>query len=93
MAEATAWWGGLLGQVDPMMTTWADETSEAGFPLDVGFLSEQVRVANVDGGCYGPTGSFRATTDSLMNGNMPVLGSVNRKWAQQILDLWAGKPR
>jgi len=93
MAEATAWWGGLIGQVDPMMTTWANEMSEAGFPLDVAFLSEQVKVANVDGGCYGPTGSFRATTDSLMNSNMPVLGSVNRAWAQQIIDLWAGKPR
>jgi hypothetical protein len=28
-----------------------------------------------------------------MNQNIPVLGSVNRRWAEEILDLWEGTPR
>ncbi len=28
-----------------------------------------------------------------MNDGFPVLGSVNRRWAEEILDLWQGEPR
>jgi hypothetical protein len=50
-------------------------------------------VSNVDEGYYGVTGSIRATFDSMMNNSIPVLGSVNRRWAEQILGLWEGAPR
>ena len=35
-------------------------------------------------------GDYRATQDSLMYGEIPVLGSVNRHFAEQILELWGG---
>lgn len=44
-------------------------------------------------GCYGPTGSVRATFDSLMNTSIPVLGTVNRHWAEQVLAEHTGQPR
>lgn len=47
----------------------------------------------IEGGCYDVDGSVRATFDSLMNDSLPILGSVNRKWAEEILDLWEGAPR
>jgi hypothetical protein len=93
VSEATAWWGDLIGQIDPMVDTWADEMNQAGFPIDKTFLEGQVKVENVPGGCYAVATSARATKDSLMMSNMPVLGSVNRRWAQQIVDLWPGQPR
>jgi hypothetical protein len=36
--------------------------------------------------------SIRATFDSLLNQNVPVLGSVIRRWAEEILDLREGSP-
>ncbi|MGI9613560.1 MAG: hypothetical protein ACR2QO_11655, partial [Acidimicrobiales bacterium] len=93
-AEAASWWGDLEGAVDPMVTTWASEMESAGFLLvDTDVLRERVRVTAVDGGCYGVPGSYRATEDSLMNTSIPVLGSVNRRWAEQVLDLWTGAER
>ncbi len=92
--EAEAWWGDLAGSVDPMVDLWITQMDEAGFPVfDPGTLEANVAVSNVDGGCYGVAGSIRATFDSLMNQNIPVLGSVNRRWAEEILDLWEGTPR
>jgi hypothetical protein len=62
--------------------------SETGFPIgDRADIGSSVAVSNVDDGCYGVTWSIRATFDSLMNTNIPVLGSVNRRWAEEILDL------
>jgi len=93
-AEAEEWWGDLDGDVDPMLIVWAAEMDKAGFPIgDIGLWSELIVVGVVDGGCYGVPGSARATLDSLMNTSMPVLGSVNRLWAEQVLRLWDGADR
>jgi hypothetical protein len=93
-AEGTAWWGDLLGEVDPMVTIWADEMAEAGFPLpDPDIWAERVEVGLIDGGCYGIDSSARASADSLMNTSIPVLGSANRRWAEQIIRLWEGQAR
>ena len=93
-AEADEWWADLVGDVDPMVDIWAAEMDESGFPIgDPAGIAASVTVSNVDQGCYGVTGSLRATFGSLMNNSIPVLGSVNRKWAMQILDLWDGAPR
>jgi hypothetical protein len=29
----------------------------------------------------------------VKNGAIPVMGSVNRRWAEQVLDLWQGAER
>ena len=94
LEEAEDWWGDLTDDVDDMLDIWDEEMDEAGFPLgDLPTWEEDITVGAVDGGCYDVPGSVRATTDSLMNRNIPVLGSVNRRWAEQILDLWEGQPR
>lgn len=93
LTEAEAWWGDLIGEVDPMVTIWSEEMAEAGHPLYLEAWPEQVEVAAIDGGCYGVAGSVRATADSLMNNSIPVLGWVNRRWAEQIIELWEGRLR
>jgi len=93
-SQAHAWWGDLVGMVDPMVDTWGAEMDQAGFSMgDMTPIAQAVSVTDVDGGCYGVSGTIRATSDSLMNTNIPVLGSVNRRWAEQILLLWQGTPR
>jgi len=94
-AEADEWWGDLIGDVDPMLDIFLAELEEAGLPSQFPrtLWVESVEVSSVDGGCYGVDGSFRATFDSLMNNSPPILGSVNRRWAEEILDLWEGAPR
>ena len=58
--------------------------------LEAQAVDDGIEIGEVDGGCYGVPGSVRATVDSLMNSSIPVLGSQNRRWAEQILDLWTG---
>ena len=89
--EAEAWWGDVIGGVDPMMDIWHGEMAQAGFPLqDPDTWRVAIAVGLVDGGCYGVAGSYRATADSLMNSSIPVMGTQNRRWAEQVLELWAG---
>jgi len=95
-AEAEAWWGDLVGEVDPMVDIWVDEMTRAGLweAEDAAeFWGQKVAIGFVDGGCYGVPGSVRASEDSLMNGSIPVMGTVNRRWAEAILDLWDPTPR
>lgn len=89
--EAASWWGDLTGDVDPMLIDWIDEMEDAGFPVGAeDSWREVIEVGAIDGGCYGVAGSARATVDSLMNSGIPVVGSVNRRWAEQVLALWDG---
>ena len=93
LVEAESWWGDLAGEVDPMFDVWMAELQEAGLAYDKlteRELRRSVRVAYVHGGCYDRSGSYRATYDSLMYGEIPVLGSVNRRFAEKILDRWDG---
>lgn len=92
-AEAKAFWGNLKGAVDPMFDTWMETLEQLGLgfaPDDVEFFRNQIQVRNVRGGCYGVEGSYRATRDSLMYGELPLLGSANRRWAERVLALWSG---
>ena len=94
--EATEWWGDQLGDLDPMFSIWMDELDAAGLGLPTDAeddLRTRLAVSLVDGGCYGPAGSYRATTDSLMNSNIPVLGSVNSEWAEEVLNHYSGERR
>jgi hypothetical protein len=91
--EAEAFWGDIKGEVDPMFETWMETLDRVGLGFateDKQFFRSRVEVGYVDGGCYGIDGSYRATQDSLMYGQIPVLGSTNRRWAERVLDLWAG---
>ena len=95
-AEAERWWGDLVGAVDPMTDVWFDERKRAGFPVgddEAEYLRSTVRVGYIARGCYAVPGSIRATKNSLMHSNMPVLGSVNRRWAERVIALWTGAPR
>ena len=61
----------------------------------VGASADRFTVGYVPGGCYGPedaAGVIRPTVDSLMNSNVPVLGSVNRARAEAVLALWPDPP-
>jgi hypothetical protein len=94
--EATDWWGDRLGDVDSMFTIWMDVLDDAGpeMPPDTeDQLRTDVTVGLVDGGCYGPARSIRATVDSLMNTNIPVLGTVNRDWAEEVLAQYTADQR
>lgn len=94
VAEAEVWWVDLVDDVDPMLMVWVNEMQHAGFPLsDAEQLSELVAVGVVDGGCYGVSHGARATVDSIMNSSDPVLGSVKRRLAEQVLALWEGADR
>ncbi len=90
--EAETFWGAIAGDVDPMFEIWMETLRELGLgfrPADVEFFRSRVTVGYVDGGCYGVDGSYRATQDSLMYGEIPVLGSANRQWAERVLALWS----
>ena len=71
-----------------MFTIWMDALDDAGLGLPAETedqLRTDVTVGPVDGGYYSPAGSVRATIDLLMNSNIPVLGTVNRNWAEDVL--------
>ncbi|WP_062381486.1 M64 family metallopeptidase [Demequina pelophila] len=90
---AEAWWGDLVGEVDPAIETYLDAMAEAGFPVSEDMaaeMREQVTVGYVDNGCYGDEGTYRPTQESLMNHNFPALGAVNRRHAENVLALFSG---
>lgn len=90
---AEAWWGDLVGEVDPAIEVYFDEMDAAGFPVESDrqdIMREMITVGYVDSGCYGSEGSFRPTVDSLMGYNFPAMGAVNRRHAERILDLFTG---
>ncbi len=94
--EAEDWWADRLGDVDPMFSIWIDALDDAGLGMSdeaERAMRSRVTVDLVDGGCYGPAGSVRATVDSLMNTTIPVLGSVNRDWAEEVLAQYTGEQR
>ncbi len=86
-ADAEGLWAELVGELDPMYEEWAEASAEAG--VELFFERENFVVDYVQGGCFGETETaVRPTENSLMNANVPVLGAVNRKRAQDVLDLW-----
>lgn len=94
--EAEEAWGSLAGELDPMFHRWTEALDA--FDLNnewVGASADRFTVGYVPGGCYGPedaAGVIRPTVDSLMNSNVPVLGSVNRARAEAVLALWPDPP-
>lgn len=91
--EATAreWWGDLAGSVDPFYDEYAALLDSFGLEPDA-LLRERLTVGFVTGGCYSPgDDAVRPTTDSMMNSEIPVFGSVNRRRVEEVLSLWSGR--
>ncbi len=88
---AEDWWGGLLGEVDPMFDVWVSAEREAGTWHD-SWEAEDFAVGVVEGGCLGGNqGAYRPSRYGLMNEESPVFGSVNRGRAEEVLSLWSGR--
>ena len=96
LATAQSWWGDQLGDVDPFVYDVIEARADAGLRLDHFDkpLVELVRVDFVSGGCLGALGAqdaYRPTSDSLMNSELPVFGSVNRQRVEEVLDQFSGR--
>lgn len=91
--DAERLWGDQVGELDPMFDRWYDARET--FGLDFTFLPtrEDLTVGFFENGCFADeSGAIRPTGDSLMNSNIPVFGAVNRRRAEQILNLWPEPP-
>jgi len=93
LETAESWWGGLVGEVDPWLEEYIailDSYGQFyGIPEE---LEAPLTVGYVRGGCYGEVGSdeaVRPTSESIMNSQTPVFGSVNRRRVEEIMGLWA----
>lgn len=88
---ARAWWGDLLGEVDPWLEEYLAVMDSFGMAVDA-LLRDRVRVDLVTGGCYSPDDdAVRPTQDSMMNSEIPIFGSVNRRRVEEVLALWSGR--
>ncbi|MCJ7725765.1 MAG: hypothetical protein MUP76_05180, partial [Acidimicrobiia bacterium] len=95
LETAEAWWGDLVGEVDPWLDEYVDVLDYYGrFFGDREDLAASLAVGYSWGGCYGEVGTteaVRPTSESIMNGQTPVFGSVNRWRVEEILGLWSGR--
>jgi len=88
---ARAWWGDLLGEVDPWVDEYLAVMDSFGMAVDALFR-DRVRVDLVTGGCYSPDDdAVRPSQDSMMNSEIPTFGSVNRRRVEEVLALWSGR--
>ncbi len=96
-ALAEQWWGSLDGSIDPFVYEVLRARRAAGFPgepRDGENLADRVRIGVFSGGCYDAadvTTAYRPSSDSLMNSEIPVWGSVNRRRVQQVLARFSGR--
>jgi len=87
--DAETYWGDLLGQLDPMYERWKSVSEANGVWYETDLTKDEFRVDVVDAYCAGDeVASFRPTKRGLMNFEEPVFGAVNRRRAEQILNLW-----
>jgi len=87
--DAETYWGDLLGQLDPMYERWKSVSEANGVWYETDLAKDEFRVDVVDAYCAGDeVAGFRPTQRGLMNFEEPVFGAVNRRRAEQILDLW-----
>ncbi|WAB81850.1 hypothetical protein OVN18_02170 [Microcella daejeonensis] len=92
--RAEAWWSSSIGEYDDQLDYWAEEVTSAGFGptrAELVRMRDENRTAYVAEGCFGVPGSVRSTADSIMGFNFPAFGVTNRRWAEQVLDLWTGE--
>ncbi len=93
---ANTWWASLIGQVDPFYYEYKKAMNDNGLtPID----ENNLKIDYVYGGCYfgeGDRNILRPTNTSIMGSSIgfigapPVFGSVNRRRAEQVLNLFSG---
>ncbi len=92
---AEAWWGDLVGEIDPFLGEYMDVMESYGqWTPDRADLEASFTIGYEWGGCYGEQGddgAVRPTIESIMHGQTPVFGSVNRRRAEEIMGLWTGR--
>jgi len=104
LTQAQDWWGDIIGQVDSTyydLQSSADDFYQRYNTSDnivnvraLALCNEEgLRINYTKGGCYGDSSAdvIRPSEQSLMNlMNCPVMGSVNRRRAEQVLALFSG---
>jgi len=90
VSEAEAWWGDLVGEVDPFVYEYLDDRSR--FDLYTrDDLVDAVTVGNYVGGCYGNVDVIRPTSDSIMNSEVPIFGPTSRRRVEDLLGQFSGR--
>lgn len=91
LEQAFEWWGDDVGSVDPFVHTYIETQQRFGLwvPPD---LVEKITIGFELGGCYGGGEEVvRPSSDSIMNSETPVFGTVNRRRVEDLLDLFDGR--
>jgi hypothetical protein len=93
LADAEAKWGDLVGELDPFFDEYQETLESYGLWGD-GPLPELREAATVgfhiNGTVLKPTKYSFMSSDTLKRPFVPVFGSLNRRWAETILNLFAG---
>jgi hypothetical protein len=77
--------------VDPWVEEYLAVMDSFGVAVDA-LLRDRLRVDLVTGGCYSPDDdAVRPTQDSMMNSEIPIFGSVNRRRVEEVIALWSGR--
>jgi misacylated tRNA(Ala) deacylase len=88
---ARGWWGDLIGEVDPFVEEYASVMLRYQQWLPDSLVAD-LTVGYHRGGCYSmEEEAVRPTIESVMNGQTPVFGSVNRRRVEQVLGLFDGR--
>ncbi|GEM_PF-3087554 len=90
--EAIDWWGDLKGKIDPFYYEYKKVSEANGLQA---YPENGVMTQYFYGGCGIPHGKesvIKPTEFSIMSGYGPVFGSVNRRRAEQVLNLFMGTP-
>ena len=91
-AEADGLWGEMVGELDPQLATYRKSLQDHGLWTDQleATLEGDLTVGFFDGWCLAPTkGAVIPTRRSLMNDNNTMYGSVNRRYAELVLQRWS----
>lgn len=96
LETAEAWWGDLVGDVDPFAASVVEIRNERLEEPDVfdADVADRTAIEITAGGCYSDfesTEVYRPSPDSLMNSEIPVFGVVNRQRVQEVLDRFSGR--
>jgi hypothetical protein len=93
LADAEAKWGDLVGELDPFFDEYQETLESYGLwgdgPLPE--LREGVTVGfHINGNVLKPTKYSFMSSDTLKRPFVPVFGSLNRRWAETLLNVFTG---
>lgn len=95
-AQAEEFFGDLVGVVDPFLDDYLAAYQRYGIPKapeEVAALRDAIRIDFVPDGCFGPAGiAKRSSQNTLMTARLvTVYDAAERRWADRVLDAWAGR--